>query len=110
MQLPIGDGQSKSVVLYGLAKSVALHYPGRIYEPDWRSGKAIATRIARADGETMGIAGLWEQWRNPGTGVTVHSVTMLTINSDNHPFIRNYHKPEDEKRMVVILPQGLYGD
>ncbi|CAD0264627.1 conserved hypothetical protein [Pseudomonas veronii] len=58
----------------------------------------------------MGIAGLWEQWRNPGTGETVHSVTMLTINSDNHPFIRNYHKPEDEKRMVVILPQGLYGD
>lgn len=72
--------------------------------------EAIATRIARADGELLGIAGLWEQWRNPGTGETVHSVTMLTINSDNHPFIRNYHKPEDEKRMVVILPQGLYGD
>ncbi len=25
-------------------------------------------------------------------------------------FMRNYHKPEDEKRMVVILPKGLYGD
>jgi putative SOS response-associated peptidase YedK len=48
----------------------------------------------------MCIAGLWEQWRNPGTGDTVHSVTILTINSDNHPFIRYYHKPEDEKRMV----------
>ena len=29
------------------------------YEPDWRSGKAVPTRIARADGEPMGIAGLW---------------------------------------------------
>ena len=34
-----------------------------IYEPDWRTGKAIATRIERADGEPIGIAGLWERWR-----------------------------------------------
>lgn len=81
-----------------------------IYEPDWRSGKAIATRIARADGEIMGIAGLWEQWRNPGTAETVHSFTMLTLNADDHPFMRHYHKPQDEKRMLVILPRGSYGD
>ena len=81
-----------------------------IYEPDWRSGKAIATRIVRADGEIMGIAGLWEQWRNPGTGETVHSFTMLTLNADDHPFMCHYHKPQDEKRMLVILPRGLYGD
>jgi putative SOS response-associated peptidase YedK len=30
-----------------------------IFEPDWRSGKAIATRITRADGQPLGIAGLW---------------------------------------------------
>ena len=35
---------------------------------------------------------------------------MLTVNADNHDFMRNYHKPEDEKRMVVILPKGLYSD
>lgn len=81
-----------------------------IYEPDWRSGKAIATRVARADGEIMGIAGLWERWRDSGTGEDLHSFTMLTINADDHPFMRNYHKSQDEKRMVVILPQGLYGD
>lgn len=54
-----------------------------IYEPDWRSGKSIATRITRADGELMGIAGLWEHWRDPGTGETLHSYTMLTINADD---------------------------
>lgn len=81
-----------------------------IYEPDWRSRKSIATRIARADGELMGIAGLWEQWRDPDTGKILHSYTMLTINADDHPFMRNYHKPQDEKRMLVILPRGLYGD
>lgn len=81
-----------------------------IYEPDWRSGKAIATRIARADGELMGIAGLWEQWRDPDTGQILHSYTMLTINADEHSFMCRYHKPQDEKRMIVILPRGLYGD
>ena len=33
---------------------------------------------------------------------------MLTINADDHPFMRQYHKPEDEKRMVVILNDGDY--
>lgn len=81
-----------------------------IYEPDWRTGKAIATRITRSDGEPMGIAGLWERWHDPSSGQVLHSYTMLTVNADDHEFMSNYHRPEDEKRMVVILPRGLYGD
>lgn len=77
------------------------------FEPDWRSGKAIPTRIARADGEPMGIAGLWSWWKSP-QGDLVHSYTMLTINADHHPLMRLFHKPNDEKRMVVILPEGSY--
>ncbi|MEI2783615.1 MAG: SOS response-associated peptidase [Candidatus Competibacter sp.] len=78
-----------------------------IYEPDWRSGKALATRIERADGEPLGIAGLWSQWTSP-QGQTIHSYTMLTINADDHPFMRLFHKPGDEKRMLVILPPECY--
>lgn len=73
-----------------------------IYEPDWRSGKAVPTRIVRADGQPMGIAGLWSTWRNP-SGEMVHSYTMLTINANDHRVMRQFHKPDDEKRMVVIL-------
>jgi putative SOS response-associated peptidase YedK len=80
-----------------------------IYEPDWRRGKAIATRIERADGEPMGIAGLWSSWKSP-KGETVHSYTMLTINADDHPLMRMFHKPVDEKRMVVVLPPERYQD
>lgn len=80
-----------------------------IYEPDWRSGKAVSTRITRADGEPMGIAGLWSWWKSP-EGHEVRSFTMLTINADDHALMRNYHKPSDEKRMVVILPDGAYED
>ena len=79
-----------------------------IYEPDWRTGKAVATRIARADGRPMGIAGLWTGWNGPN-GV-VRSMTMLTINATEHALMRNFHKPEDEKRMVVILPEAQYDE
>ena len=78
-----------------------------IYEPDWRSGKAIATRIARSDGQPMGIAGLWSAWTSP-QGQQVHSYSMLTINATEHALMRDFHKPADEKRMVVILPESNY--
>jgi len=78
-----------------------------IYEPDWRSGRAVPTRIARADGKPMGIAGLWSSWRSPA-GDVIYSYTMLTINADQHPFMRQFHKPDDEKRSVVILHEQDY--
>lgn len=80
-----------------------------IYEPDWRSGKAAPTRISRADGQPMGIAGLWDQWKSP-RGEIVHSFTMLTINADQHPLMNLFHKPTDEKRMVVILEPEQFDD
>ena len=80
-----------------------------IFEPDWRSGRAVATRIERADGEPMGLAGLWSWWRSP-EGEVVHSFAMLTINADEHPLMRLMHRPGEEKRMVVVLPPERYDD
>jgi putative SOS response-associated peptidase YedK len=80
-----------------------------IYEPDWRSGKAISTRIESVNGEPLGIAGLWSSWKSP-KGELVHSYTMLTINADGHELMKQFHKPTDEKRMVVILPKTQYAD
>jgi putative SOS response-associated peptidase YedK len=77
------------------------------FEPDWRTGKAVPTRIARADGKPMGIAGIWTGWRSP-TGEIIRSFTMLTVNADDHQFMRQYHKPTDEKRMVVVLYEHDY--
>ena len=81
-----------------------------VVEPDWRTGKNIPTAIARADGEPMGLAGLWDRWLDKTTGEVVHSFTMLTINADSHGLMRNFHRPDDEKRMVVVLPQERYED
>lgn len=77
------------------------------FEPDWRAGKSRPTRIERADGIPMGIAGLWDRWTSP-EGELIYSFTMLTINAKDHPVMNQFHRPEDEKRMVVILPEDQY--
>jgi putative SOS response-associated peptidase YedK len=79
------------------------------YEPDWRSGRPVPARISLADGQPMGLAGLWDQWRS-SEGMVVHSFTMLTINADAHPFMREFHKPGEEKRMVVVLAPQVWDD
>jgi putative SOS response-associated peptidase YedK len=73
-----------------------------IYEPNWSTGKAQSTRIERADGQAMAIAGIWSSWRAPN-GLNVLSFSMLTVNAQDHDFMKQFHKPMDEKRMVVIL-------
>lgn len=85
-----------------------------IFEPDWRSGKSVPTRISRADGEPLGIAGIWQPWKTP-QGTCTLSFAMLTINADTHPIFRELHKPDpklppdrQDKRMVVILNEDSY--
>ena len=63
--------------------------------------------IEHVEGKPLGIAGLWSSWKNPKDG-WVHSFTMLTINADDHPFMQQFHKPDDEKRMVVVLDSADY--
>ena len=81
----------------------------RIYEPDWRGGSAVPTRIQRKDGLPMGIAGLWASNRK-ATGEELLTFTMLTVNADDHELFKHFHKPGDEKRMVVILDAKDYDE
>jgi putative SOS response-associated peptidase YedK len=38
------------------------------------------------------------------------SRTTLTLNADIDPLMRQFHKPTDEKRMVVLLQPHQYAD
>lgn len=80
------------------------------YEPCYETGKAVRWRIAQGSGEPMGIAGLWQRWRNPTTRQVLASFTMLTINADGHPVMARMHKPEDEKRTPVVLARQAFDD
>ncbi len=78
-----------------------------IFEPNFETGKAVRWGISRLDGKPMGLAGLWSVWRTP-QGEFWDSFTMLTINAQSHPLMNRFHRPDDEKRMVVILPEAAF--
>ncbi len=76
-------------------------------EDDWRSGKAQPTRIARVDGQPMGVAGLWERWTG-AEGEVIVSYTVLTVNANSHALMHRYQPPGSEKRMPAILNEGAF--
>lgn len=59
------------------------------------------------------LAGLWSEWKDPQTGETVLSYTMLTQNCDGHPVLGLMHMPEptlppdrqDKRTVVPLEPQ-----
>jgi putative SOS response-associated peptidase YedK len=73
-----------------------------LYEPSYEGGNAVRFAITNADAAPLGIAGIWESRPGPN-GESLLSFSMLTINADAHPLMRRFHKPADEKRMVVLL-------
>ena len=78
------------------------------YEPSYESGKAVRWRIQLGSGDPFGIACLWDRWQEPDTGEWVVSFSMLTVNADEHPVMRQFHKPGDEKRTPVIIAPDLH--
>lgn len=73
-------------------------------EPCYESGAAEWWSIAMADRSPFAVAGLWQEW-NTADGVQ-HSFTQLTVNADTHPLMKRFHKPGEEKRSVVVLPEA----
>lgn len=78
------------------------------YEPNWESGKAVRWRIKRADSEPSAIASIWERFIDKETGEIILSFSMLTINATGHEVMKHFHKPEDEKRSVVVVNEDQY--
>lgn len=78
------------------------------YEPCYESGKAVRWGIGMADQSMFAVAGLWREWE--GDSGLEHSFTQLTINADEHPLMRRFHKPDDEKRALVIVSQDAWDD
>jgi putative SOS response-associated peptidase YedK len=78
-----------------------------IYETNWETGKAVRWRIGQTGDVPLGIAGLYRAWTGPD-GRTVYTFAMLTVNADAHPLMSRFHRPGEEKRMVVILDPAEY--
>lgn len=78
------------------------------YEPNWETGKAVRWKIKRADLQPVAVASIWERFIDTETGEIIFSFSMLTINAENHPVMKHFHKPDDEKRSIVVLTENDY--
>ncbi|HDR9051335.1 TPA: SOS response-associated peptidase family protein [Burkholderia vietnamiensis] len=58
---------------------------------------------------TMCVAGIWRTLTGTD-GKPHHVMTMITVNADGHPIMSRMHKPDDEKRSVVILRPDDLGE
>lgn len=78
------------------------------YEPSYVSGKAERWKIELETKEPFGIASIWDTWTDPSTGQVVTSFSMLTVNADAHPVMKQFHQADDEKRTPVILAPSQF--
>lgn len=79
------------------------------YEPNYESGKAVRWRIHLTDERPFAVAGIWRSWPVED-GPYRHSFSQLTVNADSHPFMSRFHKPGDEKRSLVVVPEVSWDD
>jgi putative SOS response-associated peptidase YedK len=78
------------------------------YEPlyDVSGKRSKPTAIYRSDREPTAIATIYESFTDEATGEIIRSFSMLTVNADKHPFMSHFHKPDEEKRSVVVIENG----
>lgn len=74
-----------------------------IEQRSWRRAVKASKRFPKS-----GVACLWDKWTDPETAAKVVSFSMLTVNADQHPVMRQFHKPSDEKRTPVIIKPELH--
>lgn len=78
------------------------------FEPCYETGKNVWMGIGMADDAPFAVAGLWKEWDGE-TGLE-YSFTQITINADEHSLMKRMHKPDDEKRSLVIIPRKEWED
>ncbi|WOE40029.1 SOS response-associated peptidase [Acinetobacter chinensis] len=78
------------------------------YEPKYINGKPQWYTIRREDSQPFTVAGIYEDAVIRDS--KVRSFSMLTINADQHPFMKQFHAPADEKRSIIVIPEQYRQD
>lgn len=75
------------------------------FEPNYESGHAERWQIGVQDTSNFAVAGVFRAWEEENAQASF-SFTQITVNADEHPLLKRFHKPGDEKRsLVIIAPQ-----
>lgn len=72
------------------------------FEPNYENGRAERWEIGMNQLSDFAVAGLFRSWEEID-GQSSFSFTQLTINADQHPLMRRFHRAGEEKRSLVII-------
>ncbi len=75
-----------------------------VFEPNWEQARHVRWAVEMANKAPFAAAGIWKT-RDEEDGSHRHSYTRFTVNADEHPVLKRFHKPGDEKRFVAIIPE-----
>lgn len=78
------------------------------YEPKYIDGKSHWYTIKREDNQPFTVAAIYDDAVIKDS--KVRSFSMLTINADHHPFMKQFHAPNDEKRSIIVIPEQYRND
>ena len=73
------------------------------YEPKYIDGKSYWYSVFREDGDPFTVAAIYDDAIIEGE--KVRSFSMLTINANQHSFMKQFHNPNDEKRSIIVIPE-----
>ncbi|WP_411686090.1 SOS response-associated peptidase [Acinetobacter pseudolwoffii] len=73
------------------------------YEPKYIDGKPHWFGISREDGNPFTVAAIYDDVLIEDE--KIRSFSMLTINSDQHLLMKQFHHPDDEKRSIIVIPE-----
>ena len=79
-----------------------------IFDPKYVDGRAVRWGIYRTAQAPFTIAAIYQVAIIEGE--IIRSMSLLTINADNHPFMSQFHKPNDKKRSIVVIPPDKHMD
>lgn len=74
-----------------------------IFEPKYIDGKPQSYEIAREDGLPFTMAAIYEN--AVINDQPIRSMSLLTMNADQHPFMKQFHAPNHEKRSIIVIPE-----
>ena len=98
-----GRERLKAADVQGCLCSATLHRAGRCFF-EWRAIKGARAKqpyaIAMKDGSPFGLAGLWENWRNPNTGEWERTFAIITVPSNE--LVGQIH----DRMPAILQPRG----
>ncbi len=74
------------------------------YGPERKNDRSVRWEIYRKDRQVFTVAAIWSEWTNRKTGEVLLSYSLITINADHHPIMKQFHRAGDEPRSLVVIP------